>query len=421
MNLWNYISNIGVSDELELNQVDLKRLTFFNQVVFIGLFATLFQVYTMWAFIGAKALVFLVISITSFISFLLNKNGYFNISKKIFVFIVYATGTYTTTLIGGTGLYHLGAIVIFMSTLVIFDIRKELATILFGVPFLVSSLLIGELGWFGAPDFSSHPDLPSMRFASIVNLLLVIAILTIFILRLNYKNEEKLSNKKEELEAIVQKRTQVLIAQKEELEKQNNEKVTLLQEVHHRVKNNLQIIVSLINLQLPKYESKEINEALTEIQGRVLSMSLVHQEMYQTTDFSSVDLKKYIISLIENIQRLYIDKNVMYDIDFGNESTCCVERAIPIGLIFNEVISNFFKHVLKNTDATFLIQLQKEEDLYILTYKDNGDGFPEDYDKEKSESLGMNLIESLIDQIDGEFFYYNDNGAVYEFRIKQLI
>lgn len=417
MNFWKYISNIGVSEDLNLNHVDMKRLMFFNQVLFTGLFATIFQVLIMWLFIKEQALVFLTIPLTSFISISLNNLGFFNISKKLFVFVVYAIGSYTTILIGGAGLYHLGAIVIFISSLVIFDIRKEVWTILLGVPFLLLSLSIGEFSWFGAPDFSNHPDLPIMRLASIVNLFIVSSILMVFILNLNYKNEEKLYSQNEELEDLVNKRTKVLLSQKEALEKQNNEKITLLQEVHHRVKNNLQIIVSLINLQVPKYKNKEVNDALLEIQGRVLSMSLVHQEMYETSDFTSIDLKSYITSLIENVKRLHVGSSFEYTLNFDEARSCNVETAIPIGLIFNEIIANFFKHVLSKTEASFSISLEKKQSNYRLLYNDNGNGFPLDYDKEKSESLGMNLIESLIEQVDGEFKFYNDHGAVYEFWI----
>jgi len=350
---------------------------------------------------------------------ILNYKGYSKVSKKFFVLVVYIIGTYTTTLIGGTGLYHFGAFVIFISTLIIFDIRTEKRTIVLGIPFLILSVCIGEFGWFNAPDFSGHEALHLMRLSSVINLFVIISILTIFILRLNHKNEEKLSGRKVELESLVQERTEELLAQKNELEKQNKEKEILLKEVHHRVKNNLQIIVSLINLQLSKYENDEISNALLEIQGRVLSMSLVHQEMYITSDFTSIDLKKYIESLIENIKGLYGENEMEYSLNFDSECICDIETAIPIGLIFNEVISNFFKHVSLKKTSSFSISLQKVNHNYILTYKDNGDGFPVGYSIEEADSLGLQLIESLTEQIDGEFEFYNENGAVYKFRFKK--
>jgi len=422
MNLWNFVSNIGVSDTMQLNQVDLKRLVFFNQVLCIGFFIIFFQILTMWQFIGVKALIYLIVSLFSLFSLFLNYKGYSNISKRIFILVVYSVGSYTTSLIGGAGLYHLGVLAIFVSTLVIFDIRNEKFSILMGLPFLFLSICIGEFGWFNAPDFSGHEALRFMRFSSIFNLVVVISILTIFILRLNYKNEEKLSGRKEELEILVKERTGELLAQKNVLEKQNNENVILLKEVHHRVKNNLQIIVSLINLQLSKYENEVVSNALLEIQGRVLSMSLVHQEMYQRSDFTSIDLKKYITSLIENIRILYnMEREVQYSLDFGDESTCNIETAIPIGLIFNEVIANFFKHVSVLGKYSFSISLQTKEEGFVLTYRDNGNGFPVDYSLEESESLGLQLIESLTEQIDGDFKFYNDQGAVYECRFNKKL
>ena len=96
-----------------------------------------------------------------------------------------------------------------------------------------------------------------------------------------------------------------------------------------------------------------------------------------------------------------------------------METAIPIGLIFNEVISNFFKHVSKLEKTSFSITLKHINDNYTLTYKDNGNGFPDGYTIENSDSLGLELMEGLIEQIDGDFKFYNDNGAVYEFRFKR--
>jgi two-component sensor histidine kinase len=418
MNLWNYVSNIGVSEHKEFNHADLKRLILFNQVLFFGFFAIIFQVFIFWEFIGIKALVFLLISLTSFISLLLNYKGYSYISKRIFILMLYSIGSYTTTLIGGAGLYHFGAFSIFIATLVIFDIKTEIRTIILGTPILILSICIGEFGWFGAPDFSGHEGLGMMRFLSIFNLFVVITILMIFILRLNHKNEEKLSGRKVELEDLVQIRTEELSAQKNELVKQNKEKIILLKEIHHRVKNNLQIIVSLINLQLSKNDNAVVFDALHDIQGRVLSMSLVHQEMYQSSDFTSIDLKKYIESLIVNIKDLYIENDVEYTLDFGKDRVCDVETAIPIGLIFNEVISNFFKHVSKLEKAYFSISLQNDGGNYVLIYKDNGNGFPEGYTIEEADSLGIELISGLTEQIDGDFRFYNDQGAVYEFRFK---
>jgi two-component sensor histidine kinase len=421
MNLWNRVSNVGLSSHKGLSQVDLKRLIFFNQVLFFGLFATWFQVISMWQFIGIKALVFLIVSASSFISLYLNFIGYSYWSKRFFVLIVYAVGVYTTVLIGGAGLYHLGAFLIFISTLLFFDINTEKLTIALGVPFLVLSLCIGEFGWFDSADFSNHEGLPLMRLSSLINLFLVIFILTLFIIKLNNKNEERLSNHKIELEGLVKERTEALLTQKNILEKQNSENVTLLKEVHHRVKNNLQIIVSLINLQLSKYEkeNEEVSKALTEIQGRVLSMSLVHQEMYQTSDFTSIELEKYIENLIENIMRLYFDQKNEYELNFCNESACNIEIAIPIGLIFNEIVSNFFKHASLSDNSSFSISMKKEGKLNFLRYKDNGPGFSLEKKINNKVSLGLELIESLTDQIDGEFKYYNDNGAVYEIKFEK--
>lgn len=152
-----------------------------------------------------------------------------------------------------------------------------------GFSLVVLTLLVGEFGWFNVPDFSSHEAIEIVRFSNIFSLLAANSILTIFIIRLNDKNESELVSSKSNLETLVAERTSELNDQRLILEAQNREKEVLLQEVHHRVKNNLQIIVSLINLQMSQTDDEGTTLALSETQGRVLSLSIIHQEMYQTT------------------------------------------------------------------------------------------------------------------------------------------
>jgi two-component sensor histidine kinase len=369
-----------------------------------------------WPFIGFQSFLFLIITATSAISLFLNFKRRFWISKRVFILVVYLIGTYTTTLLGGDGYYHLGTLLIFAASLILFDTKSEKIEILLGLPVVALTLLIGEFGWFNAPDFSNHEAIEIVRFLNIFSLLVINSILTVFIIRLNDKNESELVNSKSSLESLVAERTSELNDQKIILEVQNKEKEVLLQEVHHRVKNNLQIIVSLINLQMSKTEDEGTTIALSETQGRVLSMSIIHQEMYQTNNFAKVGVRDYILNLIKTTSELHGYDSIRPTVEVEDTFNINLEKAIPFGLIINEIVMNYFKHVANQKGTTFKLSIVSDlkKDVYICRYSDNGCGFKS---MDNSNSLGLQLIESLTEQIEGEFRYYNDNGAVYEFTI----
>lgn len=435
-NLWNSTSYLGVNMQQFGVDREERRKVFFNQALFVGLFATLLQVVYVWSFLGPWSLLFLNISIFSAIALYLNSRGFFHISKYVFVYLVYLNGILLTFFLGGDGYFHIGAITIFIFSLVIFDVQKEALFILAGVPFVVGCFMVAEMDYFGAPDFSDHPDLWLARASNLASLFIVNAIFTVFLINLNNKSEEKLSiairekddllRKLEEgnsrLESLVQERTSEISAQKNILVQQNEEKEILLKEVHHRVKNNLQIIVSLINLQLSKFDNKEVEAALRETQSRVLSMSLVHKKMYQTSNFKEIGILQYTEQLIDNIKSLYSDRDFQYKLNIDKTVSADVETAIPFGLIINEIITNFFKHCKseEDQDIYFEISLNSSSDnFYIIKYQDNGTGFDSSTSLDDTNSLGLQLIESLSEQLDGSFKFYSEKGAIYEFTMKK--
>ncbi len=405
----------------------VKKLRFFNQVLFFGFLATLSQIIFVWPFIGVQALLFLIVVGALGISLYLNSQGKYKISQWIFVIVVNVTGTYTTLLLGGAALYHIQALLILISCLIIFDFKTEKEYILFGVPFMLASILIGELGLFGAPDFSSHEFTPIARAANISSLIIISVVFIAFILRLNNENEEQLEKKrkeleagKDELEALVQKRTNELEIQKSELIQQNKDKEILLKEVHHRVRNNLQIIISLVNLQLSKINDPETANALLEIQSRVESMSLVHRRMYETSDFQKIVVSEYIEKIAENMKSLYGFNHIDFQLKVPEAFSVEIEHAIPFGLITNEILSNYFKHGMNlNADQKDIVDIQiaVANKSFTFFFKDNGPGFGNDLETDRQESLGLMLIDNLVGQLDGQLELYNDNGAAYRITV----
>lgn len=215
--------------------------------------------------------------------------------------------------------------------------------------------------------------------------------------------------------AFVQRKT---IARQQKIIEE--EKQELLKEVHHRVKNNLQIIVSLINLQLAKFEDKRIEVALREIQSRVASMSLVHQGMNQTSNFGEISLRNYTRQLLERTRMNHPEKSVNFDLLIKEEVAVDIETAIPLGLILNEILNNFFQHAETPDALKLKISTEKSEEGCLLICRDNGKGFPNGTIIGEEGKLGLELIDVLVDQLDGDFKFYSENGAVYEVRMEVM-
>ena len=199
-------------------------------------------------------------------------------------------------------------------------------------------------------------------------------------------------------------------------------------EIHHRIKNNLQVISSLLDLQAEKFRNREnikdseVLEAFRESQDRVTSMAFIHEELHKGEEFEKLNLSSYIEKLAENLlmtYRLgnsginlntYLSENILFDLDI----------AVPLGIIINELISNSLKYAFPDkTDGEIRIKLLKEEGSntsFILIVSDNGVGIPEDLDIEDLDSLGLQLVTALVDQLDGELELKRDNGTKFTIR-----
>jgi PAS domain S-box-containing protein len=181
------------------------------------------------------------------------------------------------------------------------------------------------------------------------------------------------------------------------------EKEVLLQEIHHRVKNNLQVISSLLSLQSRYIKDKDVLELFKESQNRVKSMTLVHEKLYQSHDVSQVDFNDYISELASVLFRSYgipSEKvSLVLDVD---EVSVDVNMAIPCGLIITELVTNSLKYAFPPGHRGHIkIAFKKKDSNYILQVEDNGVGIPENIDLEKSKSLGLRLVRTLTDQLGG--------------------
>lgn len=191
------------------------------------------------------------------------------------------------------------------------------------------------------------------------------------------------------------------------------EKEVLLKEVHHRVKNNLQVINSILNLQSSYIEDPKTLEIINESQNRIRSMSYIHEILYQTKNFSSVDFSDYITNLIQNIIHSYEIYNeatqLVLEVDHVN---LALDQAIPCGLILNELVSNALKYAYPDKEkGKIVIQVFEENNLVSLKVQDFGIGLPKNIKPEETETLGLSLVHTLVEQLDGELIVKTNEGT----------
>ncbi|MCB9195017.1 MAG: sensor histidine kinase [Flavobacteriales bacterium] len=202
------------------------------------------------------------------------------------------------------------------------------------------------------------------------------------------------------------------------ISKQNEEKELMMKEIHHRVKNNLQVITSLLRLQSYEMDGEENKEKFTEAIGRIKAMALIHEKMYQKEMLENFDLRSYIYSLSNDILTTYsvtlnVEFEVKSEIDHLGSRTI-----VPVALLFNELISNSIKHAFREIDvpriSISLVPL--DDDMFELTYSDNGI-----WKEASEESFGLELINTMTEQLDGELVINkSDSGTCYRFKLKNL-
>lgn len=197
------------------------------------------------------------------------------------------------------------------------------------------------------------------------------------------------------------------------------EKEILLREIHHRVKNNLQVVSSLMKLQSRTALDPDVQIAFEECQHRIQSMALIHEQLYESVDFTDVDFPEYIRQLAQRLFRSYDvhPGRIELHTDIGNVRLG-VDTAVPCGLILNELLSNAFKYAFPgDRSGSVTIRVEKMQDESVLmTISDNGVGLPPDVGFWNTKTLGLRLVRLLVRQLDGEIELGGPPGA--EFRIR---
>lgn len=240
---------------------------------------------------------------------------------------------------------------------------------------------------------------------------------TFVIIRMNHREYETFKTQEREREENQQQMQQAL-----------REKETLLAEIHHRVKNNLSVISSLLNLQMNSVNNEYTRQILLESRNRVASMALIHQKLYSRRDNAEdVNFDTYIHELVEEIRVSYpfaTPLNIQVNVH-AQSIPLNLTTAIPCGLILNELLTNCYKHAFTESvrgEITITFGTSAfDNELYELTVKDNGKGLPDKFAPSDLTSLGITIVESLTDQLDGKLSWSSDKhtGTIFSVQFRQ--
>jgi two-component sensor histidine kinase/CheY-like chemotaxis protein len=242
------------------------------------------------------------------------------------------------------------------------------------------------------------------------------------------KQEEELNSYRNHLEDMVSRRMREISAINERLEREIvertlteeklktslREKEVLLREIHHRVKNNLQVVSSLLNLQARTLDDPTITELINESRNRVRIMALVHESLYESEELDRVDYGEYLRRLVNYLFRSYSREDVTYELD-ASRVHLDISMAVPCGLIVNELVSNCLKHAFpEGRGGKVNISIESGDNGTVtLKVRDTGIGLPDDHDIDNPASLGLQLVNDLVLQIGASMNVSVQNGTLY--------
>lgn len=207
------------------------------------------------------------------------------------------------------------------------------------------------------------------------------------------------------------------IESEELIRKSLKEKEILLSEIHHRVKNNLAIVSSLLEIQLFDSDNEQLTDVLYDSMMRIKSIAIIHEQLYNYSELSAIEFKNYIEKLVETIEDTFQFDNANVEVVVrGDNVVMDINIAIPCGLIINKLVTNAFKHAFKNRKkGTIDIQIDHSDDQYQIEISDNGVGLPEDFKMANSKSMGMVIVQTLAEQLKSDFKVHSNGGTMFSF------
>lgn len=308
----------------------------------------------------------------------------FQPAKLVSFSLILIFGHLAAARIGPDSLPHLASFGITVFIFIIYDVRKDWGFLLFFLLLESAGLILVESKVLYVGSLHSE-HLLFQRIFLIVGILFFVLLEFIFFIRLTQTNERKIIH---ELQHV-----------NEELAKSNEENRLLLKEVHHRVKNNLQLVSSLLNLQSLQADNEELTSHFNDAASRIRSIALLHQKVYQGETLNDINFSEYIEAVMADLLRTYCpEKQIRLSIK-SDISKLDNEALMPLALIFNELISNTIKHGIRDINegiiCTTVESLGNEN--YKITYADSGTWI----EQSSKQSLGLELIRSLAEQLEG--------------------
>ncbi|PBQ32451.1 hypothetical protein CNR22_11945 [Sphingobacteriaceae bacterium] len=252
----------------------------------------------------------------------------------------------------------------------------------------------------------------SYRVSLIIGLLVLLVIIFFLIAnnRQARRREIQLSLKNEQIQD-----------QNKQIEQSLKEKEALIKEIHHRVKNNLQIITSMLNLQIGKIDDEKTESIFFEAKQRINAIALTHQMLYQKTTISNINLAEYIETLVRQIEATMSSSKIeIVTRLIPTDERLTIDGAVPLGLIINELLTNCYKHAFpQGKKGIITVSLIDNAENFTIKVEDNGVGLPEDFDQVGSKTLGMELVFILVEQLDSKLTIENKNGCAFLFDIRK--
>ncbi|MBA4240792.1 MAG: hypothetical protein C0448_08695 [Sphingobacteriaceae bacterium] len=395
--------NLGVKSEMEFYEKrEARMVNLFAWIAFVGSVAGITTVF----FINAKYPTFIATFsvFTALAVLLLNFKGYHNLATYTFV---------TTTCVSifiivqqyavNVGNYLYFFPLIFCVALVHNPTKSNLRTIILysiiAISFLCAWLF--DIDSLKNTSVSERDNEILLVYNSVLTFFITVIMVYLVVKLINRQNNESLGLLKKEQDA------QKIIAQS------LKEKETLLAEIQHRVKNNLAIITGLLNLQTEKAPCEESKLLMIESRNRVMSIAMVHERLYKKDNLSKINFKQYLSELVQELVKSFPIQSKQIQIEEELQKIELeITKAVPIGLIVNEALTNSLKHAFNslNEKPSIKIKMQLIYDRIQICITDNGVGFA-DINSRKDSALGLSLIESLCDQIDAQVVFKNENGA----------
>lgn len=262
-----------------------------------------------------------------------------------------------------------------------------------------------------AIEFAVEKEKANVKYEKQISLILriglaIMGFLLLFLSWALYNNQKKRKQ--------ITLQNQTIISNNDSLNKSNQKQAILLSEIHHRVKNNLQVIISLLALEGTKSQNPSVNNLLEEIGSKVKSIALIHDQLYSSGDFEKINLNSYLNELCTHFQE-FQSENYNFDFEIECEDVLLnLETVFPLGIICTELICNTLKYAeVKDQKLKIDISLKQINGKYIMQYKDNGVGYKDDVSGIQTQKMGLNIIQNMVRQLQAESSRYNDHGAVF--------